>query len=730
MRLETEDDLIRRDALDRRDLDLAALGQALRRRKMWVIGPALACLLGSAIGVNLVKPRFTAESKILLENQESFFTRPDRGERETAQLPDDEAVQSQVQLVTSRDIARDAIKVLDLQGNPEFDPLADGMGPITRLGVLLGLERDPLRATPEDRILTSYYEKLSVFPVVKSRVLSVQFTATDPDLAAKAANTISDLYINLQSSAKRDSARAAADSLASLIATLRVKAAAAETKAQEYRAQNGLLVGTNNNTVAAQGLTDISTQLAQARTAEADAQAKAKTLRDMIRANRINEVPDVANNDTIRKIYDQRMAIKGQIAQQAQTLLPGHPRMQELNAQLADIDTQLRVAGERTVRTLENEAHIAAARVDNLKSALDTQKLAAGTAGASSVDLNALEQTARVLKDQLDFNTQKYQEAVARENAVSTPADARIISRAVAPELPSFPKKIPMIAIFTLAGLLLSMGIIVARELLSGRALVRDLAPGSLPVQLGREETFAGDDVDHDLPLRPSLPGHGSMTAAPRGQGALGPDGMGRDLVALLDLMRDRRKEHGGVRVLLTGAEPETSVMRSSLRLARALAKSDRVILVDCGADGDGLAGVLAAEGDNGRLHDAAGLSDLLAGQTTFAEVIHRDTASRLHVVPAGTDTLTHAPEGFVMVVDALAETYDYVLLAIPTPMASHVSLQGAEHADLAALFVAPETARVEVDESRAALYAAGVPEVVAVSLIGQSAAEQARSAA
>ena len=36
--------------------------------------------------------------------------------------------------------------------------------------------------------------------------------------------------------------------------------------------------------------------------------------------------------------------------------------------------------------------------------------------------LNTLESQARLLKDQLEFNTAKYQEAVARENAVSTPA--------------------------------------------------------------------------------------------------------------------------------------------------------------------------------------------------------------------------------------------------------------------------------------------------------------------
>ncbi len=335
------------------ELDVGGLGRSLRRRKGWIIGPALACFALAVVFVSVVQPRYTADAKVLIENGENYFTRPDKAEPQQPQLPDDEAIQSQVQLISSRDIAREAIKRLDLKGNPEFDPLARGLNPFSRLLIILGLERDPTTVSPEDRILRSYYDKLTVFPVNKSRVITIEFTATDPDLAARAANTIADLYIEAQSDAKRGSARTAAASLASLIADLRTRAAEAESKADAFRSQSGLLVGTNNNTITAQQLAEISTQLAQARTAEADSQAKAKLLRDMIRQGRISEVPDVANNELIRRISEQRVNLRAEIALQSRTLLPGHPHMQELNAQLKDVDNQLRAAGEKAVRTLE-----------------------------------------------------------------------------------------------------------------------------------------------------------------------------------------------------------------------------------------------------------------------------------------------------------------------------------------------------------------------------------------
>ena len=93
-------------------------------------------------------------------------------------------------------------------------------------------------------------------------------------------------------------------------------------------------------------------------------------------------------------------------------------------------------------------------------------------------------------KSQLDAATTKYQEALARQSADSTPGDARVISRAIAPILPTFPKKLPLMIFATLAGLVLSVSWIVSSELLSGRAF------GPLAAE-------AGPQVPDIAPTRP-----------------------------------------------------------------------------------------------------------------------------------------------------------------------------------------------------------------------------------
>ncbi|MGI3903889.1 MAG: GumC family protein [Janthinobacterium lividum] len=684
-----------------RELDVSALGQTVSARRWWIIGPTLLCFIGALLFVSLVQPRYTAESKVLVENGENYFTRPDRTDPLTTTLPDDEAVQSQIQLIQSRDIARAATRRLDLKGNPEFDPMARGLDPVSRLLVLLGLQRDPIATSPEDRILGSYFERLTVYSVPKSRVIAIEFTATDPDLAARAASTIADLFIEAQSTAKRDSASQAAGSLASLVTDLRGRVADAEARADAYRTESGLLQGSNNNNINTQQLGDLNTQLAQARTSQADAQAKAKIIKQMIAQNRVGEIPDVANNEFIRRISEQRSTLRAEIALQSRTLLPGHPHMQELNAQLADVDVQLRTAGEKMARTLENDGHIAAGRVDNLVTALDAQKKTVGSAGVDQVHLNTLETQARLLKDQLEFNTQKYQEAVARENAASTPADARVISRAVAPQLPSFPKKVPIVAIATIAGLVLSLGLLVARELLSGRAF-----PGAAFGPVNAEP----------LPVAVAPIGAPvSVATAPLSHAAVTAEGEA-SLLAVLDALRSCRVQNHAARALVVSPSSQAESPLAVIGLARRLSGEGRTILVDFNRNSPAVEPRnLALDSYGPGDAEPMGLAELLAGQASFAEIIHRDSQSRLHVVPAGATSIDEVTLDSVnLVLDALGETYDYLVLHAPIAT-DQITRTLAPGADAVVMIAAGDHGTADIDAARAVLVGYGGAAFISV---------------
>src|SRR5713226_7639165 len=182
------------------ELDVRGLGRTLWARRWRVFAPALAVAVLASVAVNLMTPKYKSEARILIEGRENVFLRPEAekpGERDQA-LVDQEAVTSKVQLALSRDLARQVIRQLKLGELAEFDPVLPGINPIAQVLQLVGVAKDPLRMTPEERVLDAYYDRLNVYPVDKSRVFAVEFQSFDPDLAARAANTVVDDFVALQ----------------------------------------------------------------------------------------------------------------------------------------------------------------------------------------------------------------------------------------------------------------------------------------------------------------------------------------------------------------------------------------------------------------------------------------------------------------------------------------------------------------------------------------------------
>lgn len=506
-------------------------------------------------------------------------------------------------------------------------------------------------------MLEAYYDRLLVFPVGRSRIVAVEFTSRDPALAARAANEIAAVYLEMEEAAKQDTARSASSWLSTMIDPLRKKLAESEAKVENFRSRHGLLVGANNTTITAQQLADLSTQLSTARNQQAESQAKASIIRDAIKSGRTFDIPDVANNELVRRLIEQRVNLRAQIALESRNLLSEHPRIKELNAQLADLEGQIRAAAERAVRTLENEAKIAGQRVESVTAALDGQKKTASGANDDEVQLRALEREARTQREQLEQYMLRYREALARDAQNATPADARIISRAIEPTTPSFPKKLPTMVVATLATFLVALAAVVSRELLNGGASTSEQdAPRRKGPNRGEPGFGAPKDEEEDRqegetkappPRRERIAGlltHGGRV----GQLHLDladPEAGAADLSACVNKPSEG---HAPLVVVLDGAEPGEAAPRA---LAQLLSERSRCILIDLASDD----------------RDQAGFSELLAGEAMFSDIITREQDSRLHEIApgrAGRAAVLAASDIVDVALDALCETYDWVLVA------------------------------------------------------------------
>jgi len=640
------------------DLDLHALGQALVRKRGWIIVPTVLAAILSITAVNMITPRYKSEARILVDGRENVFLRPN-GERNDEQRSglDAEAVTSQVQLLQSRDLAREIIRKNKLAERPEFDPVLQGFSPLKSVLALFGIGRDPFSLSPEERVLDAYNERFTAYAVDKSRVIVVEFQSRDPELAARVANSIAEGYLVLQQNARQEQAKSAGQWLSGEIENLRKKVADAESRVEDFRSKSSLFVGTNNTTLSNQQMGEINTQLNNARALKSDAESKARLIKEMLQSGKPIEASEVLNSELIRRLSEQRVTLRAQLAEQSSTLLDQHPRIKELKAQLADLDRQLREEAGKVSRSLESDSRIANGRVEGLIASLDQLKKQASSNNGQDVQLRAFEREAKAQRDLLESYLAKYREATTRENIEAAPADGRIISRASVSNVPAYPKKLPIVLIATLATLLLTSGAIVTGELLRMTAPRASAAFAAWPASIRAPSLVPAPPVENENSEVAAAMSTAPRADAPRTDAASASGEIER-------LADDLAGKAGTARKLtVLGTAPGESITLTTLTLARLMARKAKIVVVD-------LAGTTPTIASASVDPAAPGLAELMQGQASFAQIIIKDRLSRVHLVSAGRPGFDRAQlqsPRLTLTIDALLRVYDHVLLDVGT---------------------------------------------------------------
>src|ERR1700674_5891892 len=467
--------------------------------------------------------------------------------------------------------------------------------------------------------------------------------------------------------------RQAGQWLASEIDRMRGKVAEAEARVEEFRARSNLFIGPNNNTLNAQGLGELNSQLGLARSQKADLESKARTIRELLRSGRVVDATDVTSSELIRRLNEQRVTLRGQLAEQSSTLGPLHPRIKELKAQITDIEAQIRLEAEKLARSFENDARIAGARIETLTVTLDQLKRLSST--GEDVQLRALEREAKAQRDLLESYLARYRDVSARESPDAVPPDARVISRAVASATPYFPKKLSIVLVATLATLLLVVAFIATGELLGGdiyqRGYVAAVAPAPRPAPVSNGEAklppwMRAREVAKAPPPSDPPPAEPDEAVAPiievPAAAPQEPSVPQPPPVPPLELLADQVRRLGQGSVVVTPASAGNGAPRVASALAQTLADG-RANTVLVSLDGEGNP-TLAADAD------APGAFDLFAGRASFAEVIRRDPSGRVHVIGAGRGAggiaALLAQPRLAILIGALARTYDHVIVATP----------------------------------------------------------------
>lgn len=654
------------------DIDLAQLFRAVWQRKGRILAATALVGVLAFVGANAISPSYKSDAKLLIEPREPNFSASGTASSAVEPMPDELNIASQVQLLQSVDLIKQVARDLKLHERTEFDPDSSPSA-MTDFLVLFGLTSNPLELPPEERVIKAFKEKLNVYQVDKSRVIGIEFTSKDPKLAAAVPNAMMDVYRSLQSGAKLDSNSDAVRWLETEIANLREKVREAEQKVAEYRSAAGLMsLGSDQSSFTGKQLSDISTELARVRGERASAEATAENLRASIKAGKPTETLDaIARSESIQRLKATESQIRGQISDLSTRLLEGHPQMKALRAQLAGIRDQVQSESLRVAESLDNQAAVARERETQLLAQMNTLKADTARAGEDEVGLKSLEREATAQRQLLETYLARYREASSRLEKGSSPADARVISTAIEPQEPSFPKVLPITIVATLSTLILAAVAVMLAELFSGRALrptgamapmlarrdedetEEQVRPVEAPRARTNDETPASLlNVSADEDLVDEMEQAVAMDVPPA-QPAEEPDEF--SVASVADFLLEQQS-----RIAFAISPSGDDGSEGTVALARELAdRGHRTVLVD-------MTGSACPTRLMASWRDLSGITDLLTGEAAFADCIHPDRASAADIVPQGNADIRQAMRGadrLSMIVDALSDVYDLVLV-------------------------------------------------------------------
>ena len=719
------------------DVDLRQLFASLARNWLRIVFVTLL-VTGLAFAFAwLATPYYKATAKLEIGSRESEYTRPPGTNDDDKPILDEQGVATQVQIISSPDILKQVATKLNLDKLPEFDETLR-MSTLGRMLVLVGLKSDPFDIPPDERVLNAMHDKLNVYAVEKTRAIAIEFASKDPKLAADIANGIANAYIASKGDAKLESNAAATNFLAPEIADLQNRVRDAEAKVAAFRAQSDLLMGGNNSVLATQQLSELSSELSRVRASRAAAEASAESVRRALQnGGSLDSVPEVMSAELIQRLRERQVELRANIADLSTTLLDNHPRIRALRSQLADLDGQIRNEAQKIIRGLSAQAQTAKAREDQLIADVNTLKAASARAGEQQVQLDALQRDANVQRQQLESYMASYNAVASRKDRRYSPVAASLIAQAQAPSQPYFPKIGPITGAAAAASLLLmAIGTLIG-ELFSGRAMrpaagARFANIEQVAMPAARTEPVVAKVEDDDGLFAPYEAAMASerrperqprmaereptatepldaMQSIPEPEPGPRPSKLGEIDV---DKAAEKLIASGAARAIFVSPEGDEAAA-SAVLVAREVSDAGlRVLLLDLTASGAASRPML----DTSLF---PGITNLLASEAQFSDVIHPDLYSDAHVIPVGTADpvrAMRAADRLPIIMQSLTTAYDLVVVECGPADAQGI---GRLVGDGTEVFLSMLEADDQVTQAAVKLIENGYPNLTLVTPVG-----------
>jgi succinoglycan biosynthesis transport protein ExoP len=560
-----------------------------------------------------------------------------------------------------------------------------------------------------------------------SDLITVTLLGPEPQLTADTANTLIDQYIEQSQEARGYASGYTNKFLNAQLAEARKKLQDAENALQEYARQTGIVIPNDSQeSVAADKLRQIQSDLTKAESDEADTKAQVETSKD----SPATALPQVLDDPTLRDNRARLADLRRQLSDLSVTLTPQNYRIQQLNAQIADLEQQSTQHRNNIIHRLGVQNSETSRRKTFLSEAYQKQLGVVSDQSAKEVRYN-------ILKKDLDANRDLYQSMLQRVKQASIVAalkssDVRVVSPAT-PSKSSYRPSLPLnLALGTLVGLVFAACYTLLRERndASLRSPGQSLKHLNVPELAVIPSARIGNSERIPLTLRNLNGANGAAVQAKNDLLVTSSAAVDKEMVqwcqdetmmadayrsAITSILLSRVNGVSPRVILVTSPRPKAGKTTTVANLGISLAEIGRRVLL---IDGDLRRPRL---GKLFGLQFATGLSDALLaednGSITLDSVVRPCTVPGLYVLPGGSEPANISKLLHSAHLDSLIELarseYDFVLIDSPPMMGMADARLLSRNADGVILISrAGETSPEQLGEARERLADDGTPVI------------------
>jgi succinoglycan biosynthesis transport protein ExoP len=399
---------------------------------------------------------------------------------------DGKRFKTRLRLLQMPDLIREAVVEMDLQDNPNVfsdkpSNLSDAFWGLFRPSRstqaikpaqnALAVPIDPQAPMDEetkkrlDPYVAAVMGDLTISEVRDTQLINITFRHHDPEIAAKVANTVAEVFIREDRNQRVSNKATASDFLQKRISDLQTQIRSGEERLLNYGKTHEILsVEDDSQNIVLKRLESLNTELLKAETVRRDLEVQREAFNKAGAAEDILKLPLAQQDQGANEVSRQLTAQRQKLTELQQTYTDEWPEVKSVKETIAQLEADLAKVKVRLAGTYEAQYQAAVKNEQVLRAEFEKQRSATMQQNEDAISYKIIQQEVETNKKLLETILQRSKEVDISAASESSPVLLK--NRATTPGGPSGPDRNRWILMAFALSLFAGVGVSFGREYL------------------------------------------------------------------------------------------------------------------------------------------------------------------------------------------------------------------------------------------------------------------------